>query len=345
MDTIYIILIVGAILISIIIIIVIIIVVMNNNNNGTTDTTGTNNQCTTNADCPLNMICTNNTCVVNINNNNSMVINNRNNANVNTSDGERTMTKIIKRKHFVYSSSDSESDNEENSDDDFSDPPFDISSDFSHDNSSHNYNSKSMNSKYRTLSKYGDHAIIDGCTHSDHKWWLLANNTIVDEHHHRSRIIEQNIKCKRITSFRGYMYALAHDGSLYTIPNNAITENYWHWNNCNLMNKNIVHISTTYDGNNLWIQTKTKGFLYDREMKICMNMLYENGKRVYGQTREHYIDIRNNSARVNPSGKIYSDVLDAMLTCYNDILTIDTMDGKHYRGMVFVDWIVYYLEF
>lgn len=191
--------------------------------------------------------------------------------------------------------------------------------------------------------------VIDVCSYSSATVFLLEDGNIIcdakDPVPKRYRT-SNNIKLSRITSFKGYLYGIADDHKLYTLPNSSFPTTTWIWNYCDWAPGDIRHISSTHDSSHIWIQTINTGYIYSSPTVPPTKIPYPHGKRVYGRDIHHYIDIDpiRYTAKITPGDKIVHNVYDGALTYYDEIVAIHPADKSEYRTITIVNWCPYYIR-
>lgn len=201
--------------------------------------------------------------------------------------------------------------------------------------------------------------VIDVCSYSNVTVFLLQDGNIICETQGREvknvkdakeakqrRRVSNNISLVRITSFNGYLYGLENNGKLYNLPNTHFPSLNWIWNLAEWAPKDIEHLSSTYDSNNLWIQTINTGYLYNGPNALVSQYNYVNKRRVYGRNVSNYIDIDpvRYTAQVYPSNKIVTEVYDGALSYYDEVVAIHPKDMTQYRRIAVVNWKPYYIR-
>lgn len=190
-------------------------------------------------------------------------------------------------------------------------------------------------------------AVIDVCSYSSATIFLLANNTVICANEHGRWRATNNIKILRIVTYNGYIYGLADSKCLYKLPGDCFTKSEWTWNVVDWAPYNILHICTTLDSKGLWIQcheNEEKGFLHSAAGVSFHDT--KGIKRIYGRDVDHYLDINtsDHTGLLYPGAIKVSNVFDAALTYYNDVMAIAPNERQQYRSIVIVDWKPYYIR-
>lgn len=195
--------------------------------------------------------------------------------------------------------------------------------------------------------------VVDVCSYSNATVFLLADGTVTVEvkfdessSPHRYRAVN-NVTLARIFTFDGYLYGLSSSGKLYNLPNGYFSTGNWLW----LQSTFAVNLATvtsasaTYDGKNLWLQTALYGYLYGEKGVLLSQSEFVNKRRVYGKNLKHFVDLdtTDNTAVVS-SGKKLTNIFDAALSYYDEVIPITLLEKTVYRGVKVVDWKVFYLR-
>ena len=217
------------------------------------------------------------------------------------------------------------------------------------------------NNKIDIISNTESSKVIDICTYSTTIIFLLEDNDIIveknleviniKESYENNKIIrykkKNNVRLNRIITFKGYLYGLGGNNSLYILPNINFDSKYWGWDLVDWGSKNIKHVSNTYTNEYLFIQTKENiGYLYDNPNNVIEEINDMKYRRVYGRDDKNYIDINDdeNSVIIQPSGNKIYDIYDAALSYYNELITITIEEKEKYKKVVIVNWKLYYIS-
>lgn len=163
---------------------------------------------------------------------------------------------------------------------------------------------------------------------------LLDNRSFIIDRDNRLKLIQSDIAMIRIIQFAGYLYGVGEDERLYRLslgcnkgPKNGVLN----WNLMSWAPKQIVHVSSTFNNEYLWIQTRlvegdseSQGWLYkarddvngipvDPELIEKQRVI---GIRNYGNSANAFIqfDPEYCTATIFPQGKPLGDV------CYGNIV-------------------------
>jgi hypothetical protein len=193
--------------------------------------------------------------------------------------------------------------------------------------------------------------VVDVCVYSDEIIFLMSDGSIKckNESTGTTRIVNSNVPLTRIVSYEGYLHGLGPRGILYILDEtNDIT---WNWRISSICNtiSSIIHISVPYDGNGLWIQTATTGYLYHKESEIPQSVTLQSAHiiRNYGKDTTTYIesDTENRVLTVYPNGKQMEDVVYGILSYHGDIIVLDRVkEQEGYIRIVLVHWKPYYIK-
>lgn len=165
--------------------------------------------------------------------------------------------------------------------------------------------------------------IIDCCSFSKEDFYLTTNYEIMSDH----RKIACNRKLKKLFSYDGNLYGLDKYGSIYVLSTCYYSSDYWIFTQVEWLPKHIKHVSATLDGQHLWVQTDFKCYLFHNHKSTIVNT---KAKRIYGKTKNNYLEIENNSCSVYSNGnkiKTIKDVKSAVLDCHHDIHIVKVNDS------------------
>lgn len=152
--------------------------------------------------------------------------------------------------------------------------------------------------------------------------------------------MSSNFYMHRLAVSRSHLYGMGRDGKLYIA---STSKHRVVWKRVESSPDALVHISSTYDGKYLWVQTAYLGFLIGKrgtELEVRTQML-----RNYGRNRETYVEIdtRNMvahsvSAEEKTRGITYKGVSDALLTYHNEVVVVSS--GR----LRLIQWKPYFFE-
>jgi hypothetical protein len=151
--------------------------------------------------------------------------------------------------------------------------------------------------------------------------------------------IRSNINMEKIVSFADNIYGLSTDGCLYEVTNSSVRTTEWNWDKCTWAPENIVHISASQDGEVIWIQTMTRGLLYNKNKQLVETSASHSGLlRIYGKDSNSYLTYNSLSGegQLN-NGRKVSNCQRAVLLPNNQVVTApSTVYNMCYaRGMVY----------
>lgn len=178
--------------------------------------------------------------------------------------------------------------------------------------------------------------IIDCCTFSNHDLYLTSNYKI-----HLSgfphKIISCNRKIIKLFVYNSDLYGLDKYGCLNLLLMHYYASNYWVFTPVNWSPKNIIHVSVTLDGLNLWLQTAKESYLYGCEESTSQinGEVYKSSKRIYGKNKDCYLEIKKNHCFIyihNDHINTIPNVVDAVLDCHHTVHVTNNNDiVKHVR--------------
>jgi hypothetical protein len=167
---------------------------------------------------------------------------------------------------------------------------------------------------------------IDVTSYSDAILFLVKCGDIVRTSNGKTIHTKNNIVLSRIFPFAGYLHGLSH-GTLYELDMLTYATDKWTWVPCSWAVLGIHHLSATSDGNYLWLQTISRGLLYDKNRKVITELTMET-KRIYGHTNTIFMDIntKTDEALVNDDGKEYTvtDIHDGIIDYYGKVVPAET---------------------
>jgi hypothetical protein len=114
---------------------------------------------------------------------------------------------------------------------------------------------------------------------------LLTDNRILyqDKRYNTDKILT------RLEVVGRTVYGIS-SGHLVVLISKSLKSNTLVWDTVDSMPKGIIHTSSTRNGSHLWLQTKTKGFLYNTRREIVDKINCVNFIRNYGSNSDYYID-------------------------------------------------------
>jgi len=155
---------------------------------------------------------------------------------------------------------------------------------------------------------------VQGVTHRNGRLLILFSDGQMwsSRPNNGHAIIESDIHMDDIINFNEVVRGHS-DGIMYTLS--TVTDGKAHWNPEANTPDNIYHWSVTQDGNHLWIQDASRGYLYDRDMNLITDEPM-NKKRIYGENRDIYVNIDTTTGRGTLSfdSVIINDIFDGTFT-------------------------------
>lgn len=201
-----------------------------------------------------------------------------------------------------------------------------------------------------------DKKVADVIAYSNALIYLFKNGDIIREDN--SRIyVTSNRKIEHLEVFGGYIYGL-QEQQLYKLDGDTFTTNEWRWKSDDSIDTilegsartNVVHVSSTFDGTYLWVQTSLMGFLImvdGNEYKLVSKEVYPRHlRRYYASDTDHYteVDITKRKVIAHPSGKSRDGVIAGVMDHTHKLFTISNEDGKRWSAIRIVRWVPYYID-
>lgn len=193
--------------------------------------------------------------------------------------------------------------------------------------------------------------VVDVAHYSSCLIYLLDSGDIIkqDDRRHKFRIFN-NVHLTRLEVFSGYLHGVS-DGRLYRFDNNDFDKSSWRWYMCDWAIDSIVHTSVTTDLNYLWLQSSTRGYVYDRRFKPVLDQIDADItpgiKRNYGANLRQYLnyDFAGCKITVHDQGRIYSydDVAMGTYDSYGKIVVINRADMTKYTDIRIINRLPYYI--
>ena len=204
---------------------------------------------------------------------------------------------------------------------------------------------------------------IDACSFTSLDLFLLADNHVIcksntgNDNKYR---VSNNVKIKRIFPYAGFLHGLSDQGVIYSLPNDFLERTSWLWQPATRLVPAvgaITHVSTTHDGNCLWLQVGSPqgaSSLQQAQAPVSRGYLYQNydivetidviGQRIYGRTRQHYVDLNGGTALISNSGSSRVNGVRYALLDFNDKLLSIPSGDTELESIVLVGWQPYYLR-
>lgn len=180
--------------------------------------------------------------------------------------------------------------------------------------------------------------VIDACSYVGSIITLDADGTIGRDH----RTFSSSIHIEQLAVFEGRLLGLEKgSGTLFMLDNESIDNPEWTWQTCYGVPTKILNVSCTLDETHCLIQTEIfSGLLYSKGQGLELNFigpLHTQGLRRYGRTKDTWIDLSDGFGYAS-TGVLYHDILDAVITYYGDVVTLDQDKAERYWGVRLVNW-------
>jgi hypothetical protein len=195
------------------------------------------------------------------------------------------------------------------------------------------------------------HAVVDVVSFSDYTLFLWRSGHILKQHNSTQKrtLIRNNIKLDRLEVFAGYLHGVSL-GVMHQIDNDNFRSEIWNWKPCAWSPMEIVHTSTTLDGNYLWVQSRNEGKLFNRrfgEVDHDHPTFPPDTRRNYGKNIHQYIEYNpiDCQVKIYDSGIIrYQDgACVAIYNTYGKVIGISASDYDKYRDIRLINWIPYFI--
>jgi hypothetical protein len=189
--------------------------------------------------------------------------------------------------------------------------------------------------------------VIDVCSFSAEALYLLADTRVVAvTANQTTRLISAPaVRLRRLVSTQGFLHGLSDQGVLYRLSYESYPTTTWHWLPTTYP-AGLVHVSATLPQDYLWLQTLSEGYLYHQESPGQEPQLVERVAtprvRVYGRTRDEYLELGPTSSILRPSGQEYP-VTNGVLTYHGEVVGLRPEDQHHYCMVRLLNWQPYYI--
>jgi hypothetical protein len=182
--------------------------------------------------------------------------------------------------------------------------------------------------------------VVDVCSYSDVNLALRRDGFIIKETSDGKRErVANNVRLKRLDSFGGMLYGISAGNRIFRLNNDSFYSRKWLWDLADFP-PGIVHTSATIDGEHFWIQTADTGLLYDRDLRVVDRASMNRIKRIYGNTRDIYIDIdtESHTAMLYPQQTSIPDVASAILTHDNQLRILKPSQTNMLSDIRLLNW-------
>jgi len=181
--------------------------------------------------------------------------------------------------------------------------------------------------------------VLDAVTFSSWNLWLEASNTIRVQDGSKNKKVTLNESIKQLCSFADNLYGLSNSGLLYKIDPGKTNE--WKCTKVSWAPENIIFISSTYDDENMWLQSNNTGYLFESSFRLLEEVTIKGKYRIYGMDKNNYAvyDYVNKVSSYEDSR--ISNTKYCLLDSHNRLYVI--RDDKHSK-IVLVQWNPIYVE-
>lgn len=124
--------------------------------------------------------------------------------------------------------------------------------------------------------------------------------------------IKSSLHMDEITSFNNFVYGNC-DGVVYSLS--QIKSGEAVWNQEDAIPENIRWWSTTSDGQYFWVQDSSKGYLYNRNMKM-VDQADLTETRIYGPDKDIFVTLDKETSKgiLSYDGTVVNDIIDGTFT-------------------------------
>lgn len=188
--------------------------------------------------------------------------------------------------------------------------------------------------------------VHDCCEYSNAILFLKTDGKIICSEYSKQRVVESNRFLIMIFTYHGELIGVDKKGTAYVLTHHYHDADYWKWKKCQWMPINIVHASTSLDGQYMFIETNTSGYMYkDTETYKEVN----KETRILGKDSKCYLvldhctkscDIFVNNENIRTQKHVYDAVMDENHKVYS----IHTNDQHLYKGIRWIRDKPYYIH-
>lgn len=181
--------------------------------------------------------------------------------------------------------------------------------------------------------------VLDAVTFSSWNLWLETSSTIRVQDGSKNRKITLSESIKQLCTFADNLYGLSTSGMLYKIDSGKTNE--WKCTKVSWAPEDIIFISSTYDDENMWIQSNNTGYLFESSFRLLEEVTIRGKYRIYGMDKNHYAvyDYVNKVSSYEDSR--VSNTKYCLLDSHNRLYVI--RDDKHSK-IVLIQWNAMYVE-
>lgn len=184
--------------------------------------------------------------------------------------------------------------------------------------------------------------LIDVINYSDSIVYLYKSGRM--RTHLRS--LTTRLRFTSLALFEGYLMALSR-GTIYLLITNTYDLDEWEFEPFypDATIKGAIRISSPLDGSVLAVQTEDRLYMISGG-SITSISFPDTMRRVYGSTKEMYIDIDMLNRRGKDwKGREYANIIDAVINYEGVVttLTVQSALANGYSGLRIVNWVPFYL--
>lgn len=196
--------------------------------------------------------------------------------------------------------------------------------------------------------------ILDLCHFSSYIIYLHEGGYVTRETISKEKIegnekvpVKMNIKPTLLNKFRGNLYSIMN-GRLYSLEISTLSSNLWKWNPCDWSPLNIVNMTSTGDGKNLYLQTNESDILYDSNLDEISRTIHSGKNRVYGYDLQTYIDIDTTTQsgifHYGSRQEMLTNIVDAVILHTGKVVSLSTSESELYLRLRVIQWRPWYIK-